>query len=252
MKPEQYGLFSLAALLSLSASASTLQFGVDNDVLFKVDGDYSHGMFFGYSSTLAPLNSHNTDLLLPLDPEKGYQTNWSLSLAQKMWTPSDIEQTTPKDNERPYAGLLAFDVGIQATNGETAHRLGLLLGVAGPDSGAEDAQKRAHRLFGNAIPKGWDYQVKNKTVMDVSYEVDQIFYRSTRQPYQNELSGYGRVVAGNFQPEVAVGVGWRWGSRLENSFSAGNLRPYRQSAMTADGLHGSWYLYGNLEARLPI
>ncbi|AMO54342.1 hypothetical protein GZ77_22475 [Endozoicomonas montiporae] len=246
MKPARYRLLPLATFLSLSVSASTLQFGMDNDVLFKVDGDYSNGMFFGYSSSPSPLTS---DSFLPLDPANGYQTNWSASIAHKMWTPSDIEQTTPQKNERPYAGLLAVDSGIVATNGTTAHQLGLLLGLVGPDSGAEDAQKRAHRLLGNAIPKGWDYQVKNKAIIDVSYEVDQLFYRSGNTPYQNEFSGYGRVVAGNFQPELAAGVGWRWGKSLENSFNANSLRPYRQHAMAADGLHGGWYLYGNLEAR---
>lgn len=246
MKPTQYRLFPLVTLLSLSANASTLQFGMDNDVLFKVDGDYSNGMFFGYSSSPSPLNS---DSLLPFDPEKNYQTSWSVSVAQKMWTPSDIERIPPKENERPYAGLLALDSGIVATNGKTAHSLGLLLGLIGPDSGAEEAQKRAHRLFGNVTPRGWDYQIKNKVVTDVSYELDQLLYRSAHKPYQNEFSVYGRVVGGNFQPEVAAGFGWRWGSNLQNSFSSTALRPYRQRVMTDDSLYDGWYLYGNVEAR---
>ena len=246
MRLAQYWLISFAACLPISSYASTLQLGMDNDVLFKADGDYSNGMFLGYSSSPEPLRSNS---FLLLDATKNYQTSWYASLGQKMWTPSDIELTTPKENERPYAGLLALDSGLVATNGETAHRLGLLLGLIGPDSGAEDAQKRAHRLFGNAIPQGWEYQVKNKVVADVSYERDQLLFRSASQRYQHELSGYGRVVAGNFKPEVAAGLGWRFGPELNTSFTASALRPYRQQAISADGLHDGWYFYGNIEAR---
>lgn len=246
MKFAQHWLISCVTCLSPGAHASTLQFGIDNDVLFKVDGDYSNGMFLGYSSSSRPLNA---DSFLPLDPTGNYQTSWYLSLAQKMWTPSDIELTTPKENERPYAGLLALDSGLVATNGSRAHRFGLMIGLVGPDSGAEDAQKRAHRLFNNAIPQGWDYQVRNTAVLDVSYEFDQLLYRTSERRYQNEFSGYGRVVAGNFQPEVAAGFGWRYGKNLSASFHASALRPYRQQTLAAEGMYDGWYLYGTVEAR---
>ena len=228
------------------ANASTIQFGIDNDIVFQMDGDYTNGLFLGYASESRPLASES---LIPLPINQHYQANWTVSVAQRMWTPSDISQTKPQDNERPYAGLLSLNAGLVASDGDNAHRLGAMVGVVGPGSGAEKGQKRIHSVFDSTQPEGWHYQVKNTMVAELTYEQDYGLYRSQTKSYQHELSGYGRLAVGNFQPEIATGLGWRWGKNLQNSFNASALRPYRQQVMVADGLHSRWYVYGNLEAR---
>ena len=239
-------LLTTFSVFSLSAYASTIQFGGDNDVAFQTDGDYSNGIFMAYNTTTEDLTANSW---LPFALDKNYQKHWHTTLGQKIWTPSDIKAVEPKANERPYAGLLFLDAGLTVSSESRSHTLSVMLGTTGPDSGAEQAQIRVHRLLNNDKPQGWDYQVKNHIVADVSYGLDELIYRSSHSRLKHELSGYGRLVAGNFQPELAAGLGWRWGSGLPDSFSGAALRPFRQAALSADSLKNRWYFYGNVEAR---
>ena len=244
MKSTTFFLFPFLLGVSFVSHASSWQIGADNDALFKNDGDYTNGLFLGYSSDSRPLPE---DYFIPLSQNENYQVSWSTLLGQKMWTPSRIRAETPEPNERPYAGLLYLDTAVIAHNSEKAHRLGVMLGVTGPASGAEWLQRESHKLMGHSTPMGWDYQIKNTPAIDVSYEYDHLFFRSEGR-WQNEFSGHGRAVAGNFQPEVALGLGWRYGPKLASSFNATTLRPHRQQVMLTDGIENSGFFYASFEA----
>ena len=222
--------------------ASTLQFGIDNDVIFQSDGDYSSGLYLGYG---AVHNSNNAHGIFRLD---GGEYSWSAQLGQKIWTPSDLNPVTPVAGERPYAGLLYARLGTGVFKTEQAYDLSLMIGIMGPSSGAESLQKNSHRGFGSTVPQGWDYQVENQVVGDLKVEMDHLLVRTKGQGFHHELSGFGRLVAGNFQPEIAVGAGWRWGRGLGDSFNHSMLRPHRQQVLNT-GKQTQAYLYSSIELR---
>ena len=229
---------------SVCAQASVLQLGTDNDIIFKQDGDYTGGLFLGFSST--PRASDGSAGFANRLGMSDALYSWSSQLQIKAWTPSEIKETTPQPNERPYSGTLTADLGGNWFNHSTSVHLGVKAGVIGPSSKAESFQKKIHKWTGSSYPEGWEYQVKNQAIFDVSAEYGHLLLRTKSH---HELSGYGRLVAGNFQPEIAVGAGWRWGDDLGSRFNAAALRPWQQKPSISNGKKSFWYLYGSVEAR---
>ncbi|WP_062261115.1 lipid A deacylase LpxR family protein [Endozoicomonas arenosclerae] len=221
--------------------ASSIQLGIDNDVLFKTDGGYTNGLFLGVSSASKRMEKKYCSQLFC--PEA---LSWSLQLGQKIWTPTDITLAQPVADERPYAGLLYVESGMSAYGPSNALHIGLMVGMTGPESGAELIQRESHALLGNKLPQGWDYQVKTHGVVDLSLSVDQLLLRVSDEL---EWSGYTRIVAGNFQPEVALGVGFRWGEGLSSSFKSAALRPYQQLPIDVSAVRNSWFIFSSIEAR---
>ena len=231
----------LAPVLTYGA---VLQLGTDNDIIFKSDGDYTGGLFLGFSST-----AKDADATSGLASRFGMSDalySWSSQLQIKAWTPFEIREKTPQPNERPYAGTLTADFSGNLFNSSKSLHLGVKAGVLGPSSKAETVQKKIHKWTGSTTPAGWDYQVKNQAIIDVSAEYDHLLMRTSSN---HEVSGHGRLVAGNFQPEVAAGIGWRWGTDLESRFNAAGLRPWQQKTQINNGRQSFWYLYGSIEAR---
>ena len=223
---------------------AVLQLGTDNDIIFKSDGDYTGGLFFGYSST--PTTKDIATGLASRLNMAGAFYSWSSQLQIKAWTPSEIKLQAPQPNERPYAGTLTADLGGNLYNSSKSLHLGIKAGVIGPSSKAESFQKKIHKWTGSSYPEGWDYQVKNHAIVDVSAEYDHLLMRTASN---HELSGYGRLVAGNFQPEIAAGVSWRWGDHLKEQFNSASLRPWQQKPGISHGKQSFWYLFGSVEAR---
>ena len=233
----------LLSLLPLVSMASSLQFGIDNDVMFQSDGDYSNGLYISVGDV------RQSEAMYGLMQLEQGTHHWSAQLGQKIWTPSDISSSIPLKNERPYAGLLYLALGTGVFNPYKAYNVSLMAGTTGPASGAASLQKTSHRWFGSTTPQGWDYQIKNKWVADLSLEADYLIIRTNGDKPQHELSTFGRLVAGNFQPEVAAGFGWRWGQGLNTEFNSSTLRPFRQQHRTVAGKAGSMYLYSSVELR---
>ncbi|MGI9276213.1 MAG: lipid A deacylase LpxR family protein [Endozoicomonas sp.] len=248
----KYALSALLVPLCLPAAglAANLQWGLDNDVLFKSDGDYTNGMFLSYSSSITGLDTtHPVARLVPYRQTDDLRFNWFVQLGQKMWTPSDTKIRAPLPDERPYAGQLYVDTGFMVFDEHSTFRMSVMGGIVGPSAGAEFSQKWVHNLIGNSKPKGWDYQVKDQMVAELMMDYDRLFTRIPGERGDHEFSGYGSLAAGNLQPQVAAGLGWRWGKSLASNFNAAALRPFRQKPMVLDNLNNSWFLYGNLEAR---
>lgn len=223
---------------------AVLQLGTDNDIIFKSDGDYTGGLYLGYSSTPTPKDI-NAGLASRLNMADAFYS-WSSQLQIKAWTPSEINEQTPQPNERPYAGALTADLSGNVYNSSKSLHLGIKAGIVGPSSKAETFQKNIHKWTGSSYPEGWSYQVKNQAIIDLSAEYDHLLMRTGSN---HELSGFGRLVAGNFQPEVATGLGWRWGKNLGERFNAASLRPWQQKQQISSGKQSYWFLYSTVEAR---
>lgn len=100
-------------LFSGTAHAASLSLSIDNDGVLGTDREYTSGLFARWSS----------------DPST---IGYSVEIGSQMWTPSDIEWTTPHPNERAYAGLLYLQGRVYHQNDTNAYKGSLMVGTVGP------------------------------------------------------------------------------------------------------------------------
>ncbi len=210
----------------LAQDNNAIYFGLDNDGVFGVDQDYTNGIFINYSSTL-DLEPNSIFYNLPTSPFAPNNANymkWSVQVGQKMWTPSDIEATTPQQGERPYAGLLFAETSIYALTSHQISQFSLMLGTMGETSYAEEGQKFVHSITKSDDPNGWHNQIEEPFLLNISHKND-IKWQEFTSPFgwEHELSSNYRIMAGNFRSEVAFGGLWRWGTQLADSFGSINI-----------------------------
>ena len=70
-----------------------------------------------------------------------------------MYTPSDIEATTPQINDRPYAGYFHGEFNYISLHPQQAQRFNLTIGATGEDSLAEESQDIVHGIVGSDEPQ---------------------------------------------------------------------------------------------------
>jgi lipid A 3-O-deacylase len=179
-----------SAVLSLCALACTMQANaadnggaltltLDNDVFTGSDNNYTNGL--GVTWVSPDVSTYADDRFvskwsrfwsfLPFVGDQGYTTYAAWTLAQEMHTPDDITNPNPPLDDQPYAGVLYVDSLLYAHKERWTHVWELKLGVVGSDSQAGNTQKDFHDLIGGDEPMGWDTQMPNEPVINVTYTV---------------------------------------------------------------------------------
>lgn len=92
------------------------------------------------------------------------------SLRQDMFTADDLTVSGLIEEDRPYAGFLEFELGAYSLSRFRAIYWGLSLGIVGPLSLAEHAQKLIHSSGRPDWPEGWQHQLKNELVVQLYAE----------------------------------------------------------------------------------
>lgn len=121
----------------------------DNDFLTFTDRYYSSGLFLTYRKLLQKG-------IFPSGKEQ-----LQFSLRQEIYTPSDIKSRNISDLDRPYVGFLGIQGGWSHIKNSSLFETDLLLGVAGPASGASGFQKWYHNTFVVSDPPVWGNQMEN-------------------------------------------------------------------------------------------
>jgi hypothetical protein len=88
-----------------------------------------------------------------------------LSAGQDIYTPAEDSQPYTYAGwrrQRPYAGWLSGGMTMRVVRRSTVRSAGITLGVTGPPSFADRAQRRAHGMMRGftTVPVGWDTQVR--------------------------------------------------------------------------------------------
>lgn len=178
------GLMLLGCLLmSGTALASTgsdgkLTFSVENDVFTHSDNNYTNGLGITWvSDAIGPDDDGFVGRwtqfwsFLPFVADHEYANFASWSLAQEMNTPNDIHVQNPSPDDQPYSGILYVDSTLYSHKQDWMHAWQLKLGVVGPASKADITQRKFHQLIGADRPEGWDTQLPNEPVMNLTYTV---------------------------------------------------------------------------------
>jgi hypothetical protein len=95
---------------------------------------------------------------------------YGFTIMQVMITPKNILKRIPDKNDYPYSGSLFGTHTLFSSNPikKYSWQTGLLLGVMGPPSLAQQTQVYVHKLVGYFKPNGWGYQLKTDPLVNVS------------------------------------------------------------------------------------
>ncbi len=200
---------ALAAALLVAATAAAdearepclISLQIENDVFAGLDEQYTNGT---YLNLAAPVNDlprwarwARRQLGGLIDAPR-----WQVSygLGQSMFTPDDITDPDPPLDARPYAGFLFGSLALSADTGDRLDTVALDVGVTGPPSLAEAAQKFIHNDLGiGDPPKGWDTQLDTELAFRVFYE--------QKRRYAAELGDAWGGLEADLIPQVAVALG---------------------------------------------
>lgn len=164
-------------MMRVFADSFTLE--LENDLLYNTDNLYTHGTRLTYGER---------------------DINWVLG--QNIYTPKELSYTHPITNDRPYAGTAYIGANkIVPCNDENNSFYGgeVAVGVVGKYSGSEYTQKYIHRLTDSTQPMGWDFQVKDRPMI-------QTYLKYYRDLFNNNYITIG-VYTGNNIGTVASDAG---------------------------------------------
>lgn len=141
-----------------------------------------------------------------------------VSLAQYMFTASDITDPSPPPDDRPYAGWLnvGFHFYSKKTNQLDAFEINV--GVVGPASLAEETQKFVHDVINAPKPRGWDTQMRNEPTLNLFYDRKFRFEREISGNLEMDAMANAGFALGNAHIHGNVGFEFRTGWNLPRNF----------------------------------
>ena len=161
------------------------------------------------------------------------------SMGQTMVTPQDITVEDPPLNETPYSGALLFTNTFIAIADTHADSIGTTIGIVGPSSGAEETQKWIHDRIGSDEPLGWDTQLKDEIVFQLSRA--RLWRTWSASDDHMDLLVLGEAGLGTLSSFVASAMLFRFGSDLSRTFATPLLINTRAANPAA--IEGGWYFF---------
>lgn len=189
---------------------------VDNDALFfgKNDKYYSSGIFIKYRRLVKEdkfwFRAFNKN-------ERLSKAIVSYDLAHRMYTSSDIDETSEEKIDRPYAGWANVNIGM---NYHFINNSTLIfdydLGWLGPGTKTGEIQVWWHDFLGMKQPNGWGYQINNTIATNLS-----VLYQKRLLAAGNTFDLIGEQFAqvGTIRNNLRSGMTFRLGriNGLDNS-----------------------------------
>ncbi len=238
-------LFTLPALAEVDWITAVWH----NDLFAGTDGGgYTNGLYVSWFD-LAETSEERHEVPFLIKPFSGWMLPdpygelqvTEFTVGQAMITPKDIEKPVPDPNDAPYAGLLQLRAAYTVVGEDVADTLGVSVGIVGPSSGADEAQRLVHKMVGATKPRGWDYQVKDEPVGQVErLRIWRFGPAPTEQPHADLLVLAGGTL-GNLESAAGGALILRYGTRLDRSFgTAGQIVGRVSTPMAIDG---GWSVY---------
>ncbi len=233
-----FGFLSVSVMTQ--ASAGALTFTVENDFFTNSDNNYTNGIGITWVSDAVDTEKDNFVgrwtrfwSFLPHVADSEYKTYASWSLAQEMNTPNDIRDPNPSLDDQPYSGILYVDSTLYAHKRDWTYAWQLKLGVVGPASQADDVQREFHHMIGADKPQGWDTQLPNEPIINVSYSVAHLAAMGrTGESAEWRVVPVATAGIGNYFTGVGIGVYGEVGLNLVDALGITALRSGLNAAST--------------------
>ena len=161
----------------------------------------------------------------------------SWAITQAIYTPT-LSDARRQPGERPFAGWLGAEAGAQRERANGLRAFALSVGVVGPASMAEPAQKAVHRLFNFQKPQGWEGQLPTEVAVLASYRgaQDVLSLASERSGMRLLIAPVWTLQAGTVATDATIGVQGTLGFRAPAPWrGATNLRGDRWSLYVRGG-----------------
>lgn len=211
----------------------------DNDFMAGHDHHYTNGVQLAVSA----------DHLLP--PRGAGTRRLTLSLGQRIYTPTDKARAQPDPEDRPYAGWLYAMAELSANRGGTIDSLQLSVGVVGPAALARQTQNSYHAVIGANRAQGWGEQLANEPALTVGLQ------RSWPAKLQGQLGRFSidltpraGFTLGTVYTYAHAGAVLRFGQNLPGDFAATDisLGPPRDGYRPGGNGFG-WYAWFGTDVR---
>lgn len=252
---------TMAALTFFLSCATSARADIDwvttiwhNDVFLDKDGGgYTNGLYVSWfdlsessdEAFKAPFLTRPVNRWLMPEFDGQLQVN-EFTFGQAMMTPKNIKKEVPGPDDAPYAGLLMFRSAYTLVDEHIADTLGVTVGIVGPSSRAEEAQKAVHKLVGANEPQGWDYQIKDEPVGQIERTRVWRYGDGDEQGVTADLLLIGSGSLGNLGSALGGAVIVRYGRGLESSFGTAGQIIGRVSNPMA--VNSGWNVYAGVGA----
>lgn len=242
-----FALLGLAVAPLKAEESKWFAVTVDNDLLVGNDNGYTNGIYFSWFKVGDQNERHTPHWLAAplswsLDMEGMKTSLQAYSVGQTMVTPEDITIENPPINEIPYSGALLFNYTYIAVEERHADSVGTVIGVVGPSSGAETTQKWVHDSIGANEPEGWDTQLQDEIVFQLSRA--RLWKTWNASDDHMDLLVIGEAGLGTLSSFVASAMLFRFGDDLNRTFATPLLINTRSANPVA--IEGGWYFFAGV------
>ena len=215
-------LLILSALLFSSiqvfAQSHSNEIGVETDndsyLLRGSDRYYTDGIFIYFRHALAVDSSSKLqNKVLGFEAGQKIFNPQSGSISLTPGGPPD-----PSAIDRPFATYLYVGSTLNFLYSDESNlKLSAQFGIIGPSAYGKQVQTWVHKTLGFYTPAGWEYQIDNNAVLNLSAEYNRLLARTTG--FDVSLSSYGNL--GNGFSGAGLGPLFRFGNfnQLFNSVS---------------------------------
>lgn len=231
-------LFTLFLCLVVSVSfgqsfKNEFGFKTENDAYLATLNDryYTNGLFIYFRRAID--STKLTDRI----EKKTYE----ISAGQKMYTPYWGQVPNKADQDRPFAGYLYAGAAYSVFyKNESVIKTSAEVGIVGPSSFAQDAQRFLHKTVGFYTPAGWDYQIKNEFAVNFAANYSKLLYRTN--DHIVDFSGQGYANLGTTFSGVGGSILFRAG-RLNQLFNSAYHNAVIGSSKTASFNKSEFFFY---------
>jgi len=139
------------------------------------------------------------------------------------------------EDDRPYAGVSFFSLGLHRKKDQNMDTLEFLLGIVGPSSFAAEMQRFIHGLYRGTDPRGWHHQLKDEIVFNAIFDRKKRIVRSREgKDFGYDLIAHLGGSLGNMMIAAVTGWQFRIGWNIPKNFGTFLLRPGGESSTFFD------------------
>jgi len=222
------------------AGPQTLTVLFENDLFGDSDQQYTNGFKMNWMSpnlkALGGAPGVPSWLLRAIDGLNAFEHavlgendrafNLGFAVGQLMFTPGDTQSVQLVEDDRPYAGWLFGGLTLVSKTDRVADTFDVQVGMIGPASLAEDAQRLVHELRGFDVPQGWQNQLSNEPAFLLYYERKwRVFSGQVFSQFGYDLITHAGLAAGTVMDYGAAGAEMRAGWNLPRDFGTSLIRP---------------------------
>ncbi len=124
--------------------------------------------------------------------------SFGVFISQEMYAPKDKFSTIPPSTDHPYGGYLYASFLSQNKSKNLLEQIELDLGIVGPAAKAKQVQDFIHKITNNALLAGWDTQLENEFVANLSYRISYRYVPKFLSKHQDYI---------DFMPQANLSLG---------------------------------------------